>query len=95
MSINFSLMPSAAVPSTSVNPASTNGLPIEIAGLHVLLNDEVFAKEIVPMVRPTTYTAYAIQSTVTCKCDCCVRGSIAVLNRQGLKALVVTMKKLH
>ena len=46
---------SAAGPSTAVNPGSKNGLPIEVAGLHVLLNDEVFAKEIVPMVRPTQY----------------------------------------
>ena len=44
---------SAAGASTAVNPGSTNGLPIEVAGLHMLLNDEVFAKEIVPMVRPT------------------------------------------
>ena len=43
----------AAGPSTAVNPVSTNGLPIEVAGLHMLLNDDVFTNEIVPMVRPT------------------------------------------
>ena len=52
-----------------MNPGSTNGLPIEVAGLHMLLNDEVFAKEIVPMVRPTcSNTVYTVLSTVTCKC---------------------------
>ena len=30
-----------------------DGLVIEVAGLHMLLNDTVFAKEFVPMVRPT------------------------------------------
>ena len=30
-----------------------NGLPIDVAGLHMLLNDAVFEKEFVPMVRPT------------------------------------------
>ena len=60
LSVNRVLCFPAAVPSTSVNPVSTNGLPIEIAGLHVLLNDEVFAKEIVPMVRPTQNRQYKV-----------------------------------
>ena len=41
--------------SIAANPVSSNGHPIEVAGLHMLLNDEVFAKEIVPMVRPAQY----------------------------------------
>lgn len=48
----------AAGPSTAVNPGSSNGLPIDVAGLHMLLNDEVFAKEIVPMVSPSQYMCY-------------------------------------
>lgn len=48
----------AAGPSTAVNPVSTNGLPIEVAGLHLLLNDDVFTNEIVPMVRPTQCMQY-------------------------------------
>lgn len=63
MLINFQLILSiyrvlcfpAAGPSTAANPVNSNGLPIEVAGLHMLLNDEVFAKELVPMVRPTQY----------------------------------------
>lgn len=61
----------AAGLSAGVTPVSTNGLPIEVAGLHMLLNDHVFAKEFVPMVRPTLHV---VQSTVTRKCACCVKG---------------------
>lgn len=43
---------SGAGPSTGVSPKSVDGLPIEVAGLHVLLNDALFGKEFVPMVRP-------------------------------------------
>lgn len=40
---------------TAANLVSSNGLPVEVAGLHMLLNDELFVKEFVPMVRPTQY----------------------------------------
>lgn len=41
----------------SVGSKSSSELSVDVRGLHVLLNDSLFAKEFVPMVRPFLFSS--------------------------------------
>lgn len=41
----------------SVGSKTSSELSVDVRGLHMLLNDSVFAKEFVPMVRPFLFSS--------------------------------------